>query len=169
MEDEVKKAILKAAAPITVPIARVAISNHYENKRLAQREDFEVRMAQHKTQTIKAAAGDEEAPRVSPFSPDAPEPVPASEPVEESEDPLAAAIQTADELDQSLDQASQTEECGFCQTVLEDLKDEPLDVQRQGLRELREVQALMGTNATREEIDAVMDQAEIVPRLFAEA
>lgn len=167
MDEQLKKELLKGVAPATVPLCRAFINNHYENKRIEQRQQFEIEKAEYTNRSLQAAAGGgEEMERAE-------QPAPPSfdhevEEVEPAGDPLGEAIDLAEDLERTLGEASEHEECAFCQDVLEGLQDEPLEVQQQGLRELRRLRKVMYSDPSRDEIDRTMDELEVVPRLIIE-
>ena len=148
VRDEVKKELLKAAVPAMVPLARVGINQHYEAKRLKQREEYEVQKARRKAQTIEKAVADD------PEQVAEDQPSPFDRPAAESIEEMEASIMDAD--------------CDWCKEIAEDLREHPEATRKEGLRELKELQGVMYSDPTREEIDQTMERLDVVPKIAVE-
>lgn len=161
MNQQVKKEMLKGMAPAAVPVCRTLINNHFENKRIKKRQQFEVAKAKHTSQSLQSMS-DGEAAQAEPVDFD------AEVDHDPSDDPLADAMELAEDLDRRLSEASEQEDCGFCRDVLEGLRDEPPEVQQRGLSELRELRRVMYSDPTPEEVDRAMDSMEVIPRIIVD-
>lgn len=147
--DEAKKELLKASAQTLVPLAQVGIEQYYQTKQLKRRQDHEVKLAQHKSQAMQQAAGGETETQPQPS-------------------PFEAGGEYDDTDIESMEQAVMDTECEWCRGIAQDLREHPEPTRRQGLRELRELQAVMYDNPTKEKIDAKMEQLEVVPEIAVE-
>lgn len=147
VSDEVKKELLKAAVPAVVPLARVGINQHYRAKQLQQREEYEVQKARRKAETIEKAVADEPQEVQE-------EPTPFDRPAAESIEEMEASIMDAD--------------CDWCKEIAEDLREHPEATRKEGLRELKELQGVMYSDPTRDEIDQTMERLDVVPKIAVE-
>lgn len=175
MDDALKREIAKSMAPAAVPLLRVAVTNYYDNKRFEKRQEYQVKMAERQSQALSEATsggGTAAAQTATPAEPatdpdvgPAAEPAaePAADPPEDGLDPLDEAVSHAEGLDSSIEQARQHEECGFCQDVLDQLRHEDPQTQRQGLRELKELREVTYGDYSPEEIERTMDGMDVVP------
>jgi hypothetical protein len=188
MDDTLKKQILTSMAPAVVPVTRFAIRNHFEEQRIQRQEQHEIRLAEKQTDAMSDALGEEiSIPEATPdherqgegtgagsgWDEGHSEHDGAAAPADDGDDahaespqPLEDAIRLADDLDTTLSVTAETEDCSFCQDVVEELRNEPVEVQREGLRELREVKRLMDEEVTTSEIKESMDDMDTVPRML---
>lgn len=172
MDDRTKKKLAIEAAPALVPICRAAVSGLYTQKRLESKHQHEKELAEIRAQKVenpdRPARATQTAAQTEQADTPAGDPAPDEEPAAPA-DPLGEAVTLAEELDQQLERSLELEECGFCRDVIDQLRTQPLEVQRQGLREMQELQNVMYSEGTgREDIDAVMSDMEIVPRMVME-
>lgn len=175
MDEELKKEVLAQAAPAAVPILRFAIRNHFEEKRIDKRQQHEVRMAKEQGQALAQATGgkvpepevDEDVGDVGDdYSPRREHERDERNGVVAEENPLDEAVGLAENLDSALGRAQEHEQCEFCQDVLRELEHRPLPEQKQGLRELRELQDVMYSDASAEEIEDTMENLQLVPKMI---
>lgn len=170
MDGKLKMEIAKGMAPAAVPIIQAGITSYFENQRFEKRKEYEMQMAEHKSEALATAVGGPveggETAAVGPQASVGGETAPAAagEPAP-GEDPLGEAAEMAGDLDQRIAQAREHEDCGFCRDVLDELRHEDLGAQQQGLRELRELRGVMNRDTSRQEIEQTMDSFEVVPRL----
>jgi len=89
---------------------------------------------------------------------------PAPEPDGGLEDPLDAAEESIEDYNEYLDRAIEQEDCSFCQSVLMDLKHRPLEKQKRGVRELKQLKDAMSGDEIpgKEELREMMADFEVV-------
>lgn len=151
-----KEKLLIELAPATVPVLRGVAKSHYQKKSIKQQKEYELKIAEA---------------RANEFREDGDSPVAMTELDEDGDieqDPIFRAADLAEELDDALERSHQVEDCSFCREVIASLEDQPASVQRQGLAEMRELKRVMEGSPSREQIDAVMDDMSVVPRLIVE-
>ena len=164
MDTNTQKLILKEGLPAMVPLCKVAVTNRMRQKKLDHHFETEKELAEIKAKKMQ---NPNSRATTSPSSDEME--METTVEVEQSADPLENAARMAEQLDQQLQQTLDMEDCGFCRDVLVKLRQKPLDVQTQGLRELQKLHTAMYEDGSRNAVNSVMDEMEIVPRLMIEA
>lgn len=108
---------------------------------------------------------------------DSPGPVDPPEPPEEPEEPsegeegpigtdgtddLREAAQVGENYLDRVEEAIDKETCGFCASVLRELRGRPLEEQVQGVRELAVLKEQVAANPDKETVEAAMDDFEVL-------
>ena len=154
-----KMVLAKNLAPACIPVGKTIMKSRVERKRMEEMREHEMELVEVRARKMDdpdAPVGD-----VS-FSED-------GEAEVEDRDPLIEAAELAEDLDARLEEALEIEECGFCREVLLELRTRPLDVQKRGIRELQMLHEAMYTDGSRQAVDSVMDDMEVVPQIIAES
>lgn len=76
--------------------------------------------------------------------------------------PIDRGIQSAGQMEKSLDEAYENTECGFCKSAIEYLRDKPVHEQRKGLVELRELRQAVRDGAGRDEVKSLLSGFEVL-------
>jgi len=150
LSETAKKELLKASAQTLVPLCQVGIEQYYQSKQLKRRQEHEVKLAQHKSQAIETAVVGEDGGGQSEPS------------------PFERGGEYDDTDIESMEGTIMDAKCDWCKQIARDLREHPEPTRRRGLRELRELQAVMYDDPTKAEIDEKMDQLEIVPEIAIE-
>lgn len=193
MEDQTKAELIEASSSVAASLLKEMLVHRRRMSRIEAEKEKEIEIAEARERAraehmggvqggqpsrrgrpAKNPGGGQEPPQeIEPQSSIQEPPEPETETVHVAS--IAEAVDVgADPLEQ-ISLAKGATDCQFCQNVLEQLKSESEDVQRQGLQELVEYEQLtdelVAKNASRDEqeerIDEIMEDWQAIPMLIA--
>lgn len=156
MDDALKQELIRTGIPaVAVPVLRASVSHHFATKRMEQKKEMEVEVAERKQQGMREMARVHGA-SVGPASGVRQEPVGGTD---------------GDVYDELTALRGETD-CEFCRDVIGPLMDAPPGEARQGLDELRsyvrETERIENRDITQSEAEEIVgdlvDRWEVVPQ-----
>lgn len=141
MDNEVKKELIARGVPaLGVPVLRMVVNNHYEQKRIERQEEMAVKVAQQRSEGLRNTFGQSAAPT----------------------SPTRAS---SGDIYQDIDDLRSDVSCSFCQSILTNLMEAPPEDAKAGYREMVEYADAMQQQGglSEDEIGRIVESWETVP------